>query len=165
MGRRLEADRIDAHIESRNSHGDPNMASLTRTTSLATAAALGLLLAGCAGDGAGMFGATTTASLPERPKVDPACVTLTSQIDTLRKEGVADRVEKAAAKKYKMTPADLTKAAQLNKANADFKDKCSATSVTTAMVAPAAVGAEPGDAGRGRGQTAVSASGVTSGGQ
>jgi hypothetical protein len=138
------------------------MAPITRATSLAIAASLGLVLAGCANDVGGMFGATTTtASIPEKPKVDPACVTLTSQIDTLRKEGIADRVEKAAAKKYKMTPADLTKAAQLNKANAEFKDKCSATSVITAMAAPA------GDAEtKVRPQAAVSASSpITSGGQ
>ncbi|MET0569199.1 MAG: hypothetical protein ABWZ74_08990 [Hyphomicrobiaceae bacterium] len=138
------------------------MAPLTRATSLAIAASFGLVLAGCANDVGSMFGATTTtASIPERPKVDPACVTLTSQIDTLRKEGIADRVEKAAVKKYKMTPADLTKAAQLNRANAEFKDKCSATSVTTALVAPA------GEAeAKVRSQAAVSASApISSSGQ
>lgn len=123
----------------------------TRATLLGIAASFALLLAGCANDGGGMFGATTTASLPEKPKVDPACVTLTSQIDGLRREGVADKVEKAAAKKYKMTPADLTKAAQLNKANAEFQGKCSAT--TTAMVSPAAGSEAPRKT-----QSAVSAS-------
>jgi hypothetical protein len=137
------------------------MAPLTRATSLAIAASFSLVLAGCATDVGSMFGATTTASIPEKPRVDPACVTLTSQIDALRKEGIADRVEKAAVKKYKMTPADLTKAAQLNRANAEFKDKCSATSVTTALVAPA------GEAeAKVRSQAAVSASApISSSGQ
>lgn len=113
------------------------MASNIRAISYALVAAFGITLAGCANDGSGggLFGATTTASLPEKPKVDPACVSLTSQIDTLKKEGVADKVEKAAAKKYKMTQADLTKAAQLNKANADFQARCATT--TTAQLSPA----------------------------
>ena len=105
------------------------MASMLRATTVAIIASAGFTLTGCAGDGGGynmnMFGATTTASIPEKPAVDPACVSLTSQIDTLKKEGVADKIEKAAAKKYKMTQADLTKAAQLNKATADFQARCS----------------------------------------
>lgn len=137
------------------------MAPLTRATALALATSLSLMLVGCANDGGGMFGATTTASLPEKPKVDPACVTLTSQIDVLRKEGIAEKVEKAAAKKYKMTVTDLNKAAQLNKANAEFQGKCSA-SMTTAM-ADAPAGSETRAV---RTQAAVSASApVMSGGQ
>ena len=86
-------------------------------------------LAGCASEG-GMENFFTTGSLgtqaagPE-PKVDPACVSLASRIETLRKEGIADKIEKAAAKKYKMTQADLTKADQLTKANSDFQFRCS----------------------------------------
>jgi hypothetical protein len=144
------------------------MAPLTRAISIAIAACLGLALAGCANDGSGMFGATTTASIPEKPKVDPACVTLTSQIDSLRREGIAEKVEKAAVKKYKMTAADLTKAAQLNKTNAEFQDKCSATSMKTAMM-PSAGGADAtssAEARQTRAQAAVSASSpVISGGQ
>lgn len=142
------------------------MVSLTRAASFAVFAAFGLMLAGCAGEAGNMFGATTTASIPEKPKVDPACVTLTAQIDSLRNEGIADKVEKAAAKKYKMTQADLGKAAQLNKANAEFKDKCSANAVTTAMVSPA-VGGETvaAEARKSRPQTAVSASSIVTDGQ
>lgn len=141
------------------------MAPLTRVTLLALAASLGLSLAGCANDG-GMFGATTTASIPEKPKVDPACVTLTSQIDGLRKEGIAEKVEKAAAKKYKMTAADLTKAAQLNRANAEFQGRCSASSMTTAMVAPAggATGTPTGEARNVQARAAVSASALATSG-
>ena len=43
----------------------------------------------------------------------------------LRKEGIADKIEKAAAKKYKMTQADLSKADQLTKANTEFQFRCS----------------------------------------
>jgi hypothetical protein len=82
------------------------------------------LLAGCSSDGGLLGGGLTTASVPEAPRVDPVCVTLTTQIEGLRKEGIADKVEKAAAKKYKMTPSDLAKADQLNKANADYQARC-----------------------------------------
>jgi hypothetical protein len=105
----------------------------------------GIALAGCANSG--LLGSNfSTASLPE-PKVDPACVMLTAQIDTLRKEGIVDKVEKAAAKKYKMIVADLVKADQLNKANAEFQSKCSTitprTAMTSASLAPAAAAAKP----------------------
>lgn len=89
------------------------------------------LLGGCSGGLGDMFGSsssaglTSTASIPEVAKADPACATLVSQIDGLKKEGVADKVEKAAAKKYKMSSVDLVKADQLNKANGDFQAKCS----------------------------------------
>jgi hypothetical protein len=97
----------------------------------------GSLLAGCAGDTSnsifttGALG-TQTAAAPE-PKVDPACVTLASRIETLRKEGIAEKIEKAAAKKYKMTQADLTKADQYVKVSTDFQLRCS--TVTPAITA------------------------------
>ncbi|MGE8943003.1 hypothetical protein ACO2I3_13895 [Leptospira interrogans] len=97
-----------------------------------------LLLAGCSSDGA-LLGGMTTASIPEQPKVDPVCVTLTTQIEGLRKDGIADKVEKAAAKKYKMKPADLTQADELNKANAEYQARCGLTTTpaTTTAAAPA----------------------------
>ena len=96
-----------------------------------------LLLAGCSSDGA-LLGGITTASIPEQPKVDPVCVTLTTQIEGLRKDGIADKVEKAAAKKYKMKPTDLTKADELNKANAEYQARCGLTPTTPATTAAAA---------------------------
>ena len=108
------------------------MLLLTRACLPAIAVGLMSLLAACANDGQLMlgngplFGATTTASIPARPRIDPVCATLSSQIESLQQEGVAAKVEKAAAKKHKMTAADLNKAAELNKANAEFQSKCSA---------------------------------------
>ena len=105
------------------------MASVIRASSMALVLA-GATLAGCAGDGSdnmfttGALGTQQTAAAPE-PKVDPLCVTLVSRIEGLRKEGVADKIEKAAVKKYKMTNADLAKADQLTKANAEFQLRCS----------------------------------------
>ena len=109
------------------------MPLLTRACLPAIAVGLMSLLAACANDGQLMlgngplFGATTTASIPARPRIDPVCATLSSQIELLHQEGIAAKVEKAAAKKHRMTAADLNKAAQLNKANAEFQSKCSAT--------------------------------------
>jgi hypothetical protein len=105
------------------------MSLTTRATSQALVLA-SLLLAGCAADGSpnffttGALGTSETAAAPE-PKVDPACVALVSRIEALRKEGVAEKIDKAATKKYKMTNADLAKADQLTKANADFQLRCS----------------------------------------
>ena len=105
------------------------MSLTTRASSQALVLA-SLLLAGCAADGSpnffttGALGTSETAAAPEA-KVDPACVALVSRIEALRKEGVAEKIEKAATKKYKMTNADLAKADQLTKANADFQLRCS----------------------------------------
>ena len=102
------------------------------------------LLAGCANDG---NSALSTASVaPDKvamaQKVDPQCVSLTSQIDTLRKEGAVERLEKAAAGKGKSVQVkreSLAKQAELNKANADFQAKCGPKmpQAQTAQAAPA----------------------------
>ena len=103
-------------------------------------------LGGCAGDGL-LGGSTTTAALPEKPKVNPACVTLASQIDALRKEGVADRVEAAAKGKgdtVSVKRASLSKIADLNKANAEFQSKCGTVAPSSAaMTAPTTVASVP----------------------
>jgi hypothetical protein len=101
-----------------------------KTVVLAASTFTALALGGCSSGGGGFLGfgdsssSITTASLPEAMKVDPACSGLTAQIASLRQDGVADKIEKAAAKKYKMTAADLTKADQLTKASADYQSKC-----------------------------------------
>jgi hypothetical protein len=73
-------------------------------------------------------------------KVDPACVTLASRIETLRKDGIPDKIEKAATKRYKMTQADLGKADQLTKASTEFQARCSTITPrpTAAEALPAA---------------------------
>ena len=99
-----------------------------------------VLLAGCAMEGSdGLF---TTGSLNGQAaadqKADPACATLTLRIESLRKDGIPDKIEKAAAKRYKMTQADLGKADQLNKANAEFQARCSTVKpAPTTAAAPA----------------------------
>lgn len=118
---------------------------LVRSFVISALAAGSALLAGCS-DTSSMFGNNsanlTTASVAPTaaPKADPACTALTAQIDTLRKEGVPEKIEKASLKKYKMTTADLAKADQLNKSNTDFQTKCTTYKPSVAAVAaPAAV--------------------------
>jgi prefoldin subunit 5 len=117
------------------------MASIVRALSMTfVLATSGLVVAGCAGDGSGnifstgSLGTSGTSAAAES-KIDPACTTLSAQIDTLK--GVADKVAQAAVKKYKMTTADLAKADQLNKANADFQAKCSSLTPKSAMAVSA----------------------------
>lgn len=112
--------------------------------------AIAALAAGCAADGSG---ALSTASVaPEKvaaaPKVDPACVSLATQIDSLRTEGTVERLEKAAAGKtssVQVKRASLAKQAELNKANADFQAKCGPQmpKAQTAQAAPAAAQVAP----------------------
>jgi hypothetical protein len=115
------------------------------------------ILAGCADTptllGSNSANLTTASVSPSTaPKVDPACTGLSTQIESLRKEGIADKVEKASLKKYKLTTAELVKADQLNKANADFQGKCgtikasatpAAAPVTAASAAAAAKSVAP----------------------
>jgi hypothetical protein len=113
------------------------MSSMIRAVAKALAlAGVAVALAGCAGDGSDSI-FTTGALGTSEPKVDPMCMTLASRIETLRKEGIAEKIEKAAAKKYKMTQSDLNKADQLTKANADFQLRCSTIMPKSVMAEPA----------------------------
>jgi hypothetical protein len=103
------------------------MAIIKRASSQALVLA-GLVLAGCAmegGDGLFTTGSLTGSATASAEKTDPACITLASRIETLRKDGIPDKIEKAAAKRYKMTQSDLGKADQLTKANTEFQARCS----------------------------------------
>jgi hypothetical protein len=103
-----------------------------KALSASTVAILGtFLFAGCAQDGTLTTGTLNpsitgpqTADAPQA-KTAAACLTLASEIEALNKHGIAEKVSKAAAKKYKMKSADLAKAAELNKANAEFQSRCS----------------------------------------
>jgi hypothetical protein len=110
-----------------------------------TVVAAGALTAGACADGStGLLSTASIGSAPasvagSAPKADPACVALTARIDTLRKDGVVDRVEKASAGKSKTVSVkreSLAKVAELDKANAEFQAKC-ALPLTTASVSPA----------------------------
>src|SRR5262245_48991403 len=114
------------------------MSSMIRAAAKALAlAGVAVALAGCAGDGSDSLFTTGALGSMAESKVDPMCVTLASRIETLRKEGIAEKIEKAAAKKYKMTQSDLNKADQLTKANADFQLRCSTIMPKSATADPA----------------------------
>lgn len=128
-----------------------------------------IALAGCSGGdlfGSSSSDVTTSSLSPAQTaqKVDPACGNLALEIDTLRREGVAEKVEKAAAKKYKMTSTDLTKANQLNKVNADYQEKCSTLPRAAAVPVPAAAASKAAPAGKSVAAKAPSAAGATVGG-
>ena len=105
---------------------------------------------GCANDGSNPL--STASVVPDKApaaqqmaaKVDPVCVSLSSQIDTLRKDEAVGRLEKASAGKsasVQVKRASLMKQAELNKANADFQSKCGPKipAAQTAQAAPATV--------------------------
>ena len=86
-----------------------------------------LLLAGCAQDGTLSTNGLNTSSIEQKKAAEQAeknnaeCMAIASQIETLHRDGAAAKVTKAASKKYKMKAADLAKADELNKANAEFQ--------------------------------------------
>lgn len=121
--------------------------SYSRAPLIVAALIATLGLGACSTDG--LLGGTTTSALPEKPKVDPACVTLASQIDTLRKEGAADRVAEAAKGKGATVTVkrdSLAKVAELNKANAEFQMKCGTVAPAAATLTPATPAAAPAKA-------------------
>jgi hypothetical protein len=119
---------------------------MTARSTAISAAALAFLFAGCAQDGSLSTGLNTGSVSPQAAaqakSTEALCLTLASQIEALNTDGVSDKVAKAAAKKYKLKPADLTKADELNKANTEFQSKCSSyppkIPTTTAAAEPAA---------------------------
>jgi hypothetical protein len=116
-------------------------------TSSSLAILTSLLLAGCAGTEnfftTGALG--SSAGGPE--SADPVCVSLASRIDALRREGVPEKIEKAAAKKYKLTNADIAKADQLTKTNTEYQLHCS-TVMPSQLTASAATPPAKGAAGK-----------------
>jgi hypothetical protein len=106
------------------------------------AVAVCLLVAGCAQDGTLSTNGLNTSSIEQKKAAEQAeknnaeCATIASQIEALHRDGAAAKVTKAASKKYKMKAADLAKADELNKANAEFQGKCSNYPPPTIAAAP-----------------------------
>lgn len=123
---------------------------MTRTLIAPAALLLGLgMLGGCASENglSGTSNLTTSAVTPvAAPKVDPACVTLSAQIEQLRKEGTIDRLQQASQGKgesVQIKRTAIAKQAELNKANADYQAKCSTiTPKPSSAAAPAPVAKE-----------------------
>ena len=96
----------------------------------------------------------TTQSVATRPQVDPACVALNSKIESLRHEGAADRVAKAASGKsatVNVKRTSLAKVAELDATNKEFQNRCStiqpapmqSAAMTQAPAAPVAAAQPP----------------------
>jgi hypothetical protein len=94
-----------------------------------------LLLAGCAEGSDNILTGSLTGTASN---ADPACVQLASRIEGLRKEGIHDKIEKAAVRRYKLTKSDLTKADELTKTSAELQARCSSVppKTTTADATP-----------------------------
>ncbi len=115
-----------------------------RSNAIYVTAAFGcLLLAGCAEGSLGSAFNTGSIDPQKQAAAEQAqkskqalCSTLVSQIDALNNDGTSDKVSKAAAKKYKLKPTDLTKVDELNKANTEFQAKCSDFPPRVAATAP-----------------------------
>lgn len=99
-------------------------------------------------------GGLTTSSIDQqkvakKPAIDPACVSLVSKIDSLRKDGITDRVAKAGTGKSKTVPVyrtSLARMAELDRTNAEYQRRCGTLKPATATaratpVAPAPVAA------------------------
>jgi hypothetical protein len=108
--------------------------TLKRATSAILPLAIAAALAGCANDGS-LFGdqlttasVTPPAKIAAAPKVDPVCVALSAKIDSLRQDGVADRIAKVSTGKSKTVSVkrdSLAKISELDATNKEFQAKCS----------------------------------------
>ena len=116
------------------------------TGKLALAVLAAGLTCGCA-DGSN-FGLSTQSLGPDTTaaKTDPVCVSLASQINTLKGDGTIERLEKAGdgkTVKVSVKRSALQKQAELNKAYADFQTRCGPkVPAQTALAQPAAPAAQ-----------------------
>lgn len=100
-------------------------------------------LTACSNTGGFPGTSLTTSSINQqqaakKPTVDPVCVTLVSKIDSLRKDGITDRVAKAGAGKSKTVPVyrtSLARMAELDRANAEYQRRCGTLKPATATAA------------------------------
>lgn len=115
---------------------------MSRRQSGIIAVAAALTLGGCANSGSPLTTASLTAQKPAAvAKVDPTCVALSNKIAGMRKEGTMDRLAKVSTGKTRSTMVkrtSLAKAAELDKANAEFQAKCAKYQTTAAATTPAA---------------------------
>lgn len=108
------------------------------------------LTCGCANSDLGLT-TQTLGSEKTAAKVDPACTSLASQINTLKGDGTIERLEKAAdgkGTKVSVKRTALQKQAELNKAYADFQTRCgpAVPSTTAAQAQPAAAASQTASA-------------------
>lgn len=118
---------------------------------LISVAVVALGLAGCSDSGI-LGNPLTTQSIntaqavPAAPAVDPSCHALAQRIQTLRQDGLTERLEKASVGKsatVSVKRASLAQAAELDKANAEFQAKCAAPGVRPPQLAAQAAPGAP----------------------
>ena len=85
---------------------------------------IGAMLSACAEGGVNSDLTTSSVTPAVQAQADQRCGALLERVKTLRKDGISERVEAAAKKKYKLTADDAVRADQLNKNNAEYQDKC-----------------------------------------
>ncbi len=112
------------------------MRSTVKSTLLAVCASS--VLIGCAQDGTSLLttGSTTVAKKAETPPIDPACLALQNRIALLQDEGTITKVEQAATgttSSVMIKRSALSKVAELNKANDEFRARCSKLPVAATL--------------------------------
>lgn len=116
-----------------------------RPTNIFTLAGLAaaLALAGC-GTSPGSNLVTSSVTKPQTAAaapIDPACMTLTAQINAARQEGTPARVHAVASGKTKtavVKRSSLAKVAELDRLNSEFQMKCSKYPGIRSAVTPSA---------------------------
>jgi hypothetical protein len=116
-------------------------AGATKCTIVVAAA---LFACGCANSGLDLSTSSITpvaSASAATVKTDPVCVSLASQINSLKGDGTIERLEKAAegkTAKVSVKREALQKQAELNKANAEFQTRCGPNIPKQAAQQPAA---------------------------
>ncbi|MFT5508606.1 MAG: hypothetical protein ACI89J_001682 [Hyphomicrobiaceae bacterium] len=91
--------------------------------------AIAIAVAGCSnGQSSNLITSSVSKPKPAKVALNPACITLSSQINALRREGTPARVHKVATGKTKtaiVKRSSLAKVAQLDSLNSQFQMKCS----------------------------------------
>lgn len=118
----------------------PSMKSLTTPVVLGLALALGA----CAGENMLTSPDSTASIKPAKPAVDPVCAALAAKMDSIRQDGVTERVDQASHGKTKTVSVkreSLSKMTEYTKASTEFQAKC--TTYPVAVKAAATPPAKP----------------------
>ena len=102
-------------------------------------ATIAIGLAGCAGNNG--LSNITTSSVPPKPTVDPICVQLAGEIDSMRKGGILAKVDKASRRKKRLGRADVKKVNAYILASEQFQARCGKVPVMVAKPPVTTVGA------------------------
>jgi hypothetical protein len=102
-------------------------------------ATIAIGLAGCAGNNG--LSNITTASVPPKPTVDPICVQLAGEIDSMRKGGILAKVDTATRRKRRLGRDDVKKVNAYILASEQFQVRCGKVPVMVAKPPMTTIGA------------------------